>query len=89
MAAAPGNKAKEVVAKAGIRHNILALLRWSALSKRFRPILLPVGRFEVSFVASNHDGRGDSRMSMNSISINNMPAVSSVPIIYTLPIIIA
>ena len=89
MAAAPSDKAKEVVAKAGIRHNILALLRWSALSKRFRPILLPVGRFDVSFVASNHDGRGDSRMSMNSISINNMPAVSSVPIIYTLPIIIA
>jgi len=89
MAARPPNCAKEVIAKAGIRHNVLSFLRWSVLPRRFRPILLPVGRYDVSLIASNPHDLDNSRISINSICINNIPAIDSISIIYTSSIIIA
>lgn len=88
MATIPDNRVKEIVAKAGIRHNVLSFLRWSTLPRRFRPVLLTVGRYDVSLIASNHRDLSDSRMSINSMCINNTPVIGDIPIIYTSPIII-
>lgn len=43
LAVEPCNRTKEVIAKAGIRHNVLSFLRWSALPKRFRPSFFLLG----------------------------------------------
>ncbi len=87
LAVKPRNRAKEAIAKVGIRHNILSFLRWSSLPRRFRPVLPSVGKYDASLVASNRRDLSDSRMSINSICINNISPIDSMPIIYTPPII--